>query len=70
MKLKSTILFACTAVGLSVLLGIYTFVKGRIIERAEYMTFESDLYNLIPILSVISIFVFLVVLYNKQKYIA
>lgn len=67
MKLKTATLIASIGSGLSLLLQIINFVRYDILERSEYNTIANDIYSIFYLLCSASMFVFLIVFYQKQK---
>lgn len=67
MKLKTAALIASIGSGLSLLLQTINFIRFNILERSDYYTIENDIYSIIYILCSASLFVFLIVFYQKQN---
>lgn len=67
MKLKTATLLAAIGTGLASLQQLYFFIRYNFVERSDYHSLEGDINSIIYILVYVSLFVFLIVFYQKQN---
>lgn len=67
MNLKTAILLGAIGSGLNLLLNLTSYIKFNVIERSEYITFESDFLAFGYLIGNLLIFVFLVGFYTNES---
>lgn len=67
MKLKTATLLGAIGTGMALLQQLYFFFRFNIIDRSEYSTIEGDINSIINFLISTSLFIFLIVFYQKQN---
>lgn len=67
MKLKTATLLAAIGTGLASLQQLYFLIQFSIIDRGDYRTTVDDINSIIRLFIYVSLFVFLIVFYQKQN---
>lgn len=67
MKLKTATLLAAIGTGLASLQQLYFLIQISIIDRGDYRTTVDDINSIIRLFIYVSLFVFLIVFYQKQN---